>query len=219
MQQKQQETLVHIKSILNVTRYATQVNRHHINILMDTTEKRHQDITTLYNITHSLYSSISYHQIILHIRSILANLRDSLHYMREITLHTMDYIDAATTGILLPHKLPPLQDLRMILKYIEETPPSMMYLPISSEDNLHFYRYLCTHIQIAYEQFLLLIDVPIQDSAQQIELYEVVNLDIPHENFSLCYDIENKYLGITLDKTNAIEILYNQFKMCKKANR
>ena len=31
----QQETLVHIVSILNVTRYATQVNRHSINILMD----------------------------------------------------------------------------------------------------------------------------------------------------------------------------------------
>ena len=31
----QQETLVHIISILNVTRYATQVNRHSINALMD----------------------------------------------------------------------------------------------------------------------------------------------------------------------------------------
>ena len=41
----------------------------------------HQEITTLYNIMHSLYSSISYHQIVLHIRSNLANLWDSLHYM------------------------------------------------------------------------------------------------------------------------------------------
>ena len=84
MQQSQQETLVHIMSILNITRYATQINRQLINILMDIIEKTHQDITTLYNITHSLYSSISYHQIVLHIRSILANLQDSLHYMREI---------------------------------------------------------------------------------------------------------------------------------------
>ena len=37
MQQNQQETLVHVILILNVTRYATQVNRQHINILMDTT--------------------------------------------------------------------------------------------------------------------------------------------------------------------------------------
>ena len=73
-QQSQQETLVHIILILNITRYATQINRQHINILMDTTEKTHQDITTLYNIMHSLYSSISYQQIVLHIRSILANL-------------------------------------------------------------------------------------------------------------------------------------------------
>ena len=61
-QQNQQETLLHMILILNVSKYATQINKQHINILMDTTEKTHQDITTLYNIMHSLYSSISYHQ-------------------------------------------------------------------------------------------------------------------------------------------------------------
>ena len=96
----------------------------------------------------------------------------------------MDYVDAATTGILSPHILP-VQDVRRMLKYIEETLPSMMHLPISSDNTLHFYRYLCTHILIADEQFLLLIDVPIQDQAQQVEIYEVFNLDIPHENYSL----------------------------------
>ena len=34
-QLEQQETLVHIVSILNVTRYAAQINRHSINILID----------------------------------------------------------------------------------------------------------------------------------------------------------------------------------------
>ena len=144
-QQNQQETLVHVISIPNVTRYATQVNRQHINILMYTMEKMHQDVMTLYNITHSLYSSLSYQQIILHTWSILANLWDSLYYMREVALHTMDYIDAATTGILSPHVLP-VEDLREMLKHIEEMLPSTMHLPISSEDALHFYRYLCTHI-------------------------------------------------------------------------
>ena len=87
-------------SILNVTRYSTQVNRQHINVLMDTMKKTHQDVTTLYNTTHSLYSSLSYQQIVLHTRYTLANLWDSLYYMREVALHTMDYIDAVTTGIL-----------------------------------------------------------------------------------------------------------------------
>ena len=34
-QSSQQETLEHVISILNITRYATQVNRHSITILMD----------------------------------------------------------------------------------------------------------------------------------------------------------------------------------------
>ena len=46
-QNTQQETLIHIISFLNVTRYATQVNRQHINIVMDTVEQTHQDVTTL----------------------------------------------------------------------------------------------------------------------------------------------------------------------------
>ena len=64
-QHNQQETLVHVISTLNITRYTTQVNRQYNNILMYTMEKMHQDVMTLYNITHSLYSSLHYQQIIL----------------------------------------------------------------------------------------------------------------------------------------------------------
>ena len=103
--------------------------------------------------------------------------------MREVAIHTMDYIDAATTGILSPHVLP-VEDLRKMLLHIEETLPSTMHLPLSPEDALHFYRYLHTQVLIVDEQFLLLIDVPIQDHAHQLEIYEVFNLGIPHKYFS-----------------------------------
>ena len=93
-----------------------------------------------------------------------------------------------------------------------------MHLPIPFEDALHFYRYLCTNILIADEQFLLLINVPIKDCAQQMEIYEVFNLNIPDRNFSAHYDIQNKYLGITLDETSTVEISKVQFKICQKAN-
>ena len=138
--------------------------------------------------------------------------------MREVALHTMEYIDATTTGIPLPHVLP-VKDLREMMKHIEETLPSTMHLPISSEDTLHFHRYLLTHILNSDEQFLLLINVTIQDCAQQMEIYEVFYLDIPHGNFSTCYDIQNKYLGITLDESSTVEISEDQFKTCQKANR
>ena len=100
--------------------------------------------------------------------------------MREVAIPTMDYVDAATTRILSLHVLP-VEDLRKMLLHIEETLPSTMHLTISSEDAFHFYRYLCTHVLIADEQFLLLIDVSTQDNAQQLEIYETFNLAIPHE--------------------------------------
>ena len=158
----QQEILVHIISILNITRYAAQVNRHSINILMDVAEATSHNINNLYSLTMSLATSISFHQLILHIRSVFPNLHDSLNYIRMVSAHTMDYIDAATSGTLSPHVLL-VMDLQKMLLHISNTLPPMLHLPVSQDDTLHFYRYLHTHILIKNKQFLLLIDVPIQD--------------------------------------------------------
>ena len=64
---------------------------------------------------------------------------------------TMDNIDAATTGTLSLHILP-IMDLKKMLSYIEETLSSTLHLPVSSDDTLHFYCYLCTHVLIANKQ-------------------------------------------------------------------
>ena len=79
MQSSQQETLVCIISILNITRYAAQVNRHSINILMDAAKVTSHNINNIYNLTMSLVTSINYYQLILHIRSVFANFHDSLN--------------------------------------------------------------------------------------------------------------------------------------------
>ena len=75
------------------------------------------------------------------------------------------------------------------------------------------------NILIADEQFLLLIDVPIQDHTQQLEIYQVFNLVILHRNLSACYNIDTKHLGITYDQTKTVEILEQQSIICQQANR
>ena len=102
----------------------------------------------------------------------------------------MDYINAATTGTLSPYILP-IMNLKMMLSHIEETLPSTLHLPVSSDDTLHFYQYLCTHVLITDKQFLLLIYVPIQDRTQQHSIYKILTLDILNGNFTAGYD---KYL-------------------------
>ena len=79
-------------------------------------------------------------------------------------MHAVDYIDAAAIGILSLHVLP-VEDLQEMLMHIEAEISSTMHLPVSLYDTLHFYRYLCTYFLVAEEQFLLLVDVPIQDHA------------------------------------------------------
>ena len=161
-QSSQQEMLVHILSILNITKYAAQVNRHSINILMDKVDDTSHDINNLYNLTMSLAINISFHQLILNIRSVFANLCNSLNYIQMVSTHTMDYIDAATSESLSLHLLP-IVDLQKMLLHISDTLPPTLHLPVSPDDTLHFYGYLHTHVLIANKQFLLLIDIPIQD--------------------------------------------------------
>ena len=113
-QTSQRNTLVHIVSILNITRYATQVNRHSINTLMDAVQTTSHDINNLYNLTTSLTTSINFNQMILHIRSVFANLCDSPNYIQMVSTHTMEYINTATSRTLSPHVLPVI-DLQKML--------------------------------------------------------------------------------------------------------
>ena len=162
---------------------------------MDKVDETSHDISNLYNLTTSLATSISFHQLILHIRSVFANLCNSLDYIRMVSTHTMKFVNAATSETLSTHILPVI-DLQKMLLHIEETLPSMLHLPVS-DDTLHFYRYLHIHVLIANK----LIDGPIQDSSQQITIYKVFTLNIPHGNFTACYDVTTQYLGITKDET------------------
>ena len=129
----------------------------------------------------------------------------------------MEYIDAATSGTLLPHVLP-VTDLQKILQYIAYTLPPTLHLPFSPEDTLHFYRYLHTHVFIENKQFLLLIDVPIQDRSHQLTIHQILTLDIPHGNYSTCYDVNTKYFGVTEDATMAVEPSTTQFQAFQHAN-
>ena len=89
------------------------------------------------------------------------------------------HVDAATTNIYSPDILP-VEDLKSMLKQIESELPLTMQLPISSDDTLYFYWYLNTHVLITEGQFLLLINVTIQNRAQQQQIYELSNLSVPH---------------------------------------
>ena len=107
---------------------------------METVERMHSDATTLFNIMSSIYTCINHQQILIHIFSILANLK-----LSDAILHAMDYIDTATTSILSSHLLP-VEDIPEMLIHIKAELPSTMQLPVSSDDTLHFCRYLHTHI-------------------------------------------------------------------------
>ena len=105
-----------------------------------------------------------------------------------------------------------------MLQHIADTLSPTLHLPISLEDNLHFYRYLHTYFLIENKQFLLLIDVPIQDRSQQLTIHQILTLDIPYGNYSAHYDVHTKYLGVTNDATIAVELSTTQFQACQDAN-
>ena len=77
-QTQKQETLVHIISTLNVTRYTTWVNRKKLNEVMDAVQKANEDMNILLNVTDVLMQHLRYHQIYTYAHTISAYLRDCL---------------------------------------------------------------------------------------------------------------------------------------------
>ena len=53
--------------------------------------------------------------------------------------------------------------------------------------------------------------MPIWDRSRQITIHQILTLDIPQGNYSACYDVDTKYLGITKDATMAVELSTTQF--------
>ena len=137
--------------------------------------------------------------------------------MRQVAIHTMDYVDAATNNVLSPDILP-VENLRNMLSHIESELPSMMHLPISSDNTLHFHQYLTTHVLIADGQLLLFINVPIENRAQQLQIYEVFSLPVPHSNLSAEYKFSCKYIGVTYGETKEVAITNLQYRACHHAN-
>ena len=97
---KQQETLVHVISLLNVTRYAAQVNRQKLKEVMDVLQRSNEYLNRFFNVTGVLTHHIRYQQMYIYMHTIISYHRDSLNYMRKVAIHMMDYVDAATTTVL-----------------------------------------------------------------------------------------------------------------------
>ena len=77
-----------------------------------------EDLNRLFNITEILTQCIRHQQMYIYMYTILAYLRDSLIYMRQVDIHMMNDVDVATTNILSPNILP-VEDLRNMLRHIE----------------------------------------------------------------------------------------------------
>ena len=63
-------------------------------------------------------------------------------------------------------------------------------------------------------QYLLLIDVPLQERANQLQTYEIFNLPVSHSGVSAQYKITKNYIGVTYDKTQAVMITEQQYSIC-----
>ena len=73
---------------------------------MDTLQRSNEDLDRIINITEVLTQHVRYQQMYIYMHTILAYLRDSLTCVRQVAIHIMDYMDAATTNVLSPDILP-----------------------------------------------------------------------------------------------------------------
>ena len=72
-----------------------------------------------------------------------------------------------------------------------------------------------TNVLIVEGRLLLLTNVPIQNRAKQLQIYEVFNLPIPHSNLSAQYKIDHSYIGVIYEETKAVSIMNQQYIACQ----
>ena len=126
----------------------------------------------------------------------------------------MAYVDAATTNILSPDifhvkTLGICLDTYNLNCLLQCT---CLFLQMST---LHFYQHLNTHVLIVEGKFFLLINVPIYNRAQQLQIYEVFSLQVPHGNLLAQYKINPKYTEVTYDVTNVVMIMDQLYRACQ----
>ena len=88
--QSKQETLVHVISILNVTRYAAQVNRQKMNEIMDALQRLNEDFDRLFNITETLTHHTLDTKTNVHLHAHHISLSQRLSYLYEVICHAHD---------------------------------------------------------------------------------------------------------------------------------
>ena len=155
-----QQTLLNVIYILSITRYAVQVNRQKLNMMIDALQRSNEDLNRLLNITEILIQCIRYQLMYIYMHTILAYLRDSHTYIMN-PLCGCSYNQYIVTW---PEKYPLTHRIWTTLN----NAPA-----ISLDDTLHFfYWYLSTHVLIAEGWFLLLIIEPKQNTAQQLQIYQ-----------------------------------------------
>ena len=74
------------------------------------------------------------------------------------------------------------------------------------------------YVLVVDGQFLLLIDVPLQNREQKLQIYEIFNLPVLHIDVSAKYEISDKYIGITYDETQVVMITEQQYSTCPHVN-
>ena len=60
--------------------------------------------------------------------------------------------------------------------------------------------------------------MPTQNRAQQLQIYEVFSLPVPHNNLSAKYKVNYKYVGVTYDEIKAVAITNLQYRACQHTN-
>ena len=149
---------------------------------MDALQRSNEDWNRLFNITEVLSQCNRYQQMYIYMCTILAYLRDSLIWGKLPYIQWTMWMKPQQMCCHLTYSQWKIWEI--MLKYIESELHLMMHLPLSSDNILHFHYYLSTHVLIADRLFLLLIDMSIQNRAQQLQIYEIFSLPVPHGNLS-----------------------------------
>ena len=231
-----QEKLTHVVeqslTIINKTREDVRINRDRIGIMNIGIAKLKREISDWAN------KAMTEFNIIRQYLYMYIQLKGVIDSAQEILFETVQYfntlksqMDMLASGQVTPSTIQP-ENLRTLLREIDRKLPSSLQLPVDPEKNLWlFYRLMTAKTVFDDDRMLMIIDIPLVNFLQRLQIYKIYNLPIAHpemyindtspktsKHITALYEVETNVIGIDTSRSNYVLLHKEEAKACIESN-
>ena len=208
-------------SVINATKIQLDNVIDTVNDLNDLTAKLNHELQNVTLLTFRTVNDLKrfqadYFDIDVHEQLLQANLRLLQQQLLKFKLIVSDALQGKVTPLLVePTKF------KEILQDIQDKIDPRFQMPFEIKTELmKYYQYLTCDVFHSPHGFGIVLSIPLVSIESKFDIYEVVNVPVPYTNtsFLFMYDVSQKYIAISYDRTKFVYLTSTEFNKCSNVH-